>query len=74
MYNLVVLAVALAFLLRYTLERGFLRSEVFGLAAGAALILSFPYAKTEVGLAAVLIVLALVAQRACCAAPNSRPH
>ena len=34
-----------------------------GLAAGAALILVFPYVKTQTGLAAVLIVLALVAPR-----------
>ena len=74
MYDLVVLAVAVAFLLRYALERGFLASEVFGLACAGALILSFPYVKTQVGLAAVLIVLALIAQRACCNATKSAPH
>ena len=74
MYDLVVLAVAVAFLLRFALERGFIANEVFGLAAAAALILSFPYVKTQVGLAAVLIVLALVVQRACCVAAKSAPH
>ncbi len=74
MYDLVVLAVAVAFLLRFVLERGFLASEVFGLACAGALILSFPYVKTQVGLAAVLIVLALIAQRACCNATKSAPH
>jgi arabinofuranan 3-O-arabinosyltransferase len=74
MYDLVVLAVAVAFLLRFVLERGFLASEVFGLACAGALILSFPYVKTQVGLAAVLIVLALIAQRACCVATKSAPH
>jgi hypothetical protein len=64
MYDLVVLAVAVAFLLRFALEQGFRPGEVAGLAAAGALILIFPYVKTQVGLAAVLIVLALVAQRA----------
>jgi len=74
MYDLVVLAVAVAFLIRFALERGFVASEVFGLAAAAALILIYPYAKSQVGLAAVLIVLALVMQRACCIATKSAPH
>ena len=64
MYDLVVLAVAVAFLIRFALERGFTASEVCGLTAAGVLILSFPYAKTQVGLAAVLIVIVLVAQRA----------
>src|SRR5579863_3167919 len=74
MYDLVVLAVAVAFLIRFAFERGFVASEVFGLAAAAALILIYPYAKSQVGLAAVLIVLALVMQRACCIATKSAPH
>ncbi|MGH6671320.1 MAG: hypothetical protein ACRECV_04995 [Xanthobacteraceae bacterium] len=39
-------------------------SEMIGLGGACALILSFPYAKTQVGLAAVMIVLLLVTQRA----------
>jgi len=74
MYDLVVLAVAVAFLIRYALERGFLASEVFGLAAAAALILVFPYLKTQVGLAAAVIVLALTVHRACCVATQSASH
>ncbi len=74
MYDLVVLAVAVGFLIRFALERGFVASEVLGLAAAAALILIYPYAKSQVGLAAVLIVLALVMQRACCIATKSAPH
>jgi len=74
MYDLVVLAVAVAFLLRYAPERGFLPSEIAGLTCGGVLILVFPYAKSQVGLAAVLIVLALIAQRACCAATKSASH
>ncbi len=61
MYDVTVLAVAVGFLLHYALERGFTAAETCGLAAGAALILVFPYIRTQTGLAAVLIVLALVA-------------
>jgi hypothetical protein len=64
MYDLAVLAIAVAFLIRYALERGFLGSEWAGLSAAGALILIFPAVKTQVGLAAVLIVLALIVQRA----------
>ena len=38
-------------------------AETYGLAAGAALILVFPYVRTQEGLAAVLIVLALIVSR-----------
>ena len=71
MYDMVVLAVAVAFLLRFALERGFLASEVLGLGAVGALILIFPYVKSQTGLAAAVIVFALVAQRACCIATKS---
>jgi arabinofuranan 3-O-arabinosyltransferase len=64
MYDLAILAVAVAFLLRFALERGFHNGELFALAVAGALILIFPYVKTQVGLAAVLIVLVIVAQRA----------
>jgi len=64
MYDLVVLAVAVAYLLRFALERGFATSEIAGLACAFVLILIYPYVETQVGLAAVLIVLALIAQRA----------
>ncbi len=59
MYDLVVLAVAVAFLLRFALARGFAVSDAVGLVAAGALILSYPYVKTQVGLAAALIVLTL---------------
>ena len=41
------------------------------LVAAAALILVYPYAPTQVGLAAVLIVAALAAFRACCIAART---
>jgi arabinofuranan 3-O-arabinosyltransferase len=65
MYDLVVLGVAVAFLLRFALERGVGATDVIGLGTAGALILIFPYVKTQLGLAAVLIVLALVAQHVC---------
>jgi glycosyl transferase family 87 len=65
MYDLVVLAVAVAFLLRLALAGEFLsRIEVAALAAAGALILIYPYVKTNVGLAAVVIVMGLIVHRA----------
>jgi hypothetical protein len=63
MYDLVALTVPAAFLIRFALQRGFLAGEVAGLSAAVALLLSFPYAKTQVGLAATAIVAALIVQR-----------
>ena len=65
MYDLVVLAVAVAFLLRLALAREFLSGiEIAALAAAGALILIYPYVKTQVGLAAVVIVMVLIVHRA----------
>jgi len=65
MYDLVVLAVAVAFLLRLALAREFLSGiEIAALAAAGALILTYPYVKTQVGLAAVVIILVLILHRA----------
>jgi arabinofuranan 3-O-arabinosyltransferase len=74
MYDLVALAIAFAFLLRYALAHGFLASERVGLGLAGALVLVFPYVKIQVGLAAALIILALVAQRACCVATKTASH
>jgi arabinofuranan 3-O-arabinosyltransferase len=70
MYDLVVLAVAVAFLLRLALQRGFVAGEIAALAAAGVLILSFPTVKTQVGLAAILIVMMLIVRRALAAAPK----
>jgi hypothetical protein len=65
MYDLVVLAVAVAFLLRLALAREFLTIiETAALAVAGALILIYPYVKTQVGLAAVAIVMGLIVHRA----------
>jgi len=54
-----------AFLLRFALAREFLSCiEIAALAAAGALILIYPYVKTQVGLAAVAIVMVLIAHRA----------
>jgi len=62
-YDLAALSVAVAFLLRYALQRGFTTADIPGLVCAGALILSYPFLTTQVGLAATLIVLALVLQR-----------
>jgi hypothetical protein len=62
-YDLVLLAVPCAFLLRYALAHGFLRFEAPGLVVAGALLLSYIVATTQVGLAASLIVALLIARR-----------
>jgi arabinofuranan 3-O-arabinosyltransferase len=74
MYDLVVLAVAVAFLLRLGLVRGLSRIEIGGLAAAGALILIYPYVKTQVGLAATAIVAILIARQALAEMRLTRPE
>jgi len=62
-YDLVVLAIPVAYLVRLGLAQGITRAEVIGVPVATALLLSYPYLKTQVGLAAVLIVAVLVALR-----------
>jgi len=63
-YDLVALAIPVAFLLRLALKRGFSAAEMIGLPALTLLLLAYPYAKTQVGFAAALVVALLIAQRA----------
>lgn len=63
-YDLVVLAVPLAFLFRLGRLRGFLPYEMAGIGLASPLVLIFPFVKAPVGFAAVLIVAALIARRA----------
>jgi len=63
-YDLVVLAVPLAFLFRLGRQRGFLPREATGIGAACLLILIFPFVKVPVGFAAVLVVATLIARRA----------
>jgi arabinofuranan 3-O-arabinosyltransferase len=62
-YDLVALAVPVAFLLRYALAHGLCRVEGPALVAAGALLLSYIVATTQVGLAASLIVALLVVRR-----------
>ncbi len=63
-YDLVVLAVPLAFLIRLGGKRGFLPHEVSGIGLSCALVIIFPFVKEPVGFIAVLVVAALIARRA----------
>jgi arabinofuranan 3-O-arabinosyltransferase len=63
-YDLVVLAVPLAFLWRLARARRFLTHELAGIALACLLVLIFPVVKAPVGFAAVLLVAALIARRA----------
>src|SRR5262249_47692486 len=69
-YDLAVLAVPTAFLLRFAMARGFLGSERILLPVAGALLLSYIVVTTQVGLAATLIVAFLIAQRALLTPPE----
>jgi arabinofuranan 3-O-arabinosyltransferase len=63
-YDLVALAVPLAFLFRLGLTRGFLPQELIGIGFACLLVLIFPFVDAPTGFAALLIVAALIARRA----------
>ena len=63
-YDLVVLAVPLAFLLRVARESGFEAHELTMSGVACALIVMFPFVTAPVGFFAVLVVAWLVARRA----------
>jgi arabinofuranan 3-O-arabinosyltransferase len=63
-YDLVVLAVPLAFLFRLGRARGFAPHEWAGIGLACFLIFIFPFVKAPVGFAAILVIAALVARRA----------
>jgi arabinofuranan 3-O-arabinosyltransferase len=62
-YDLVVLAVPLAFLLRFGNARDFLPWDSVGIGLACGLVLIFPFVKFPVGFAALLVVAALLARR-----------
>jgi hypothetical protein len=62
-YDLVSLAVPLAFLFRLGLTRGFLPQELIGIGFACLLVLIFPFVDAPTGFAALLIVVALIARR-----------
>lgn len=63
MYDLMLLAIPAAYLLRDGRDRGFLPYEMAGLAAACLLLLSFPLFKAPVGVAATWIIAGLIARR-----------
>lgn len=64
LYDLAILTIALAFLLRSALSTGFLPGERAGLALLAVLFLVVPVLKLPVGMAGVAITAVLIARRA----------
>jgi hypothetical protein len=63
-YDLVILAVPLAFLFRLGRAQGFYQYELAGMGLACLLIFVFPFVEAPVGLAAVVVTAALVANRA----------
>jgi hypothetical protein len=74
LYDLVALAVPVAFLLRAGAEQGEVPGETFGLAGACLLIVIFPFVKAPVGLAALLVVALLIARRVCSHPPRGSTH
>ncbi|MET0674996.1 MAG: DUF2029 domain-containing protein, partial [Bradyrhizobium sp.] len=64
MYDMMVLAIPVAFLVRIGLKSGFRAYELPALGCAMALILTFIFASIPVGLGATLIVGGLVLRRA----------
>jgi arabinofuranan 3-O-arabinosyltransferase len=64
MYDMMVLAIAVAYLVRIGLSRGFLAYELSALVCAFALIVVYIFSGVPVGLAATLIVAGLVLRRA----------
>jgi hypothetical protein len=64
LYDLVVLAVAMAFLLRAGQAQGHRRGEMAGIGCASLLILIFPLVKAPVGFGATLLVALLILRRA----------
>jgi arabinofuranan 3-O-arabinosyltransferase len=63
LYDMVVLAIAVAFFIRHVTVRGLRRNEYLALAAMAALIVSFPFVKLPIGIVATGIVAIMIACR-----------
>jgi hypothetical protein len=63
LYDVMVLAVAIAFLLRLGLSHGFLSGELAALGLAALLLMLFPLFAAPTGFIATLIVAALIARR-----------
>jgi arabinofuranan 3-O-arabinosyltransferase len=64
LYDLMVLAIAMAFLVRIGLRKGFERHELPALGLAAALLMFYPLVGAPTGFVATLIVTVLIARRA----------
>lgn len=74
-YDLVVLAVPLAFLFRRGRAHGFLPGEMAGIGLACLLIVIFPFVKAPVGFAALIVAAGLIARRALATQRTlSEPH
>ena len=71
LYDLVVLAVPLAFVFKIGRARGFLAYEPAGIGLACLLVLIFPFVKAPIGFAAVLAVAALIVRRALTVPPQT---
>jgi glycosyl transferase family 87 len=71
MYDVVVLAVPLAFLIRLGRARGFLAHELAAMGFACLLIVIFPFVKVPVGFAAIVIVAGLIARRVLTLQPDA---
>jgi hypothetical protein len=63
LYDVMVLAIAVGFIVRVGLAEGFARYELPGLGLAAALLIVFPAVGAPTGFAATLVVVALIARR-----------
>lgn len=63
LYDTVVLAVAVAFLVRVSLTTGFLSGEPSALLVAAVLMLAYPFFTEPLGFAAIVIVFAIILRR-----------
>jgi arabinofuranan 3-O-arabinosyltransferase len=70
-YDLIVLAVPLAFLIRLGRTSGFLRHELSGIGLACLLVLIYPFVQAPVGFLAILIVAALIACRILAVRPGA---
>ncbi len=63
LYDMMVLAIAVGFLLRIGLTDGFRRGELVALACAMALLIAFPFSEMPLGLGSSLIVAFLIVRR-----------
>jgi hypothetical protein len=71
LYDVMVLAIAVGFIVRVGLAEGFARYELAGLGLAAALLIVYPAVGAPTGFAATLVVAALIARR--CGLWQGRP-